>query len=299
MIKKIAIILRPGMDFGIQNTLSNLCQWLMNRNILINFLDKEKEAIKKLFKNIPRKIDFLNEREIHIQSDLIVTLGGDGTFIGIARTCLKKSPPIFGINMGRLGFITEFSKGEMYDGLNNVLENKYDFEKMGLFKVEVFEYRKKYSNMKFFFINDIVVNKHDISRMFSLSVEVEEEPIYTFSGDGLIISSPIGSTAYSLAAGGPIIDPKVKAVVMTPICPHGLTHRPLVIPDNNKVSIKIAREQTPVTLTLDGQQAITLDAKSAIVISKVAGNYVKIIKNPTKTYFQTLKTKFRHGKRGG
>ena len=299
MIKKVAIALRPGMDFGIQNTLSNLCQWLMNRNISINFLDKEEELVRKLFKSVSRKINFLNEREIHIQSDLIVTLGGDGTFIGMARTCLKKSPPIFGINMGRLGFITEFSKGEMYDGLNNVLEKKYDFEKMGLFKVEIFDHGKKYSNLKFFFINDVVVNKYDISRMFSLTVEVEEEPIYTLSGDGLIFSSPIGSTAYSLAAGGPIIDPKVKAVVMTPICPHGLTHRPLVIPDNSKVSIKIAREQTPVTLTLDGQQAITLDTKSTIVISKVVGNHVKIIKNPSRTYFQTLKTKFRHGKRGG
>ena len=299
MIKKVAIVLRPRTDFGMLNVLGNLCQWLMNRNIAINFLSKEQGVVKKVFKNMPKNMAFFDEKEIHARSDLIITLGGDGTFIGIARTCRRNSPPIFSINMGRLGFITEFSKGEMYDGLNNVIKNKYNFETMGLFKVRILESNEKSLKTQGFFINDIVVNKHDISRMFSLSLEVEEEPIYSLSGDGLIVSSPIGSTAYSLAAGGPIINPKVKAIVMTPVCPHGLTHRPMVVPDSSTVSIKVARDQIPVTLTLDGQQAITLDTKSTIVISKVVGNYVKIIKNPARTYFQTLKTKFRHGKKGG
>ena len=298
-MRKVAIILRPRTDFTIMNTLYNLCQWLKNRNISINFLPKEQAVIKKLFKNIPKEIGFLDEKDIHSHSDLIIALGGDGTFIGIARTCRRNSPPVFGINMGRLGFITEFSKGEMYDGLNSVFRNKYAFEKVGLFKVQIFNSDKKNSILQSSFINDIVINKHNISRMFSLSLEVEEEPIYSFSGDGLIVSSPIGSTAYSLAAGGPIINPQVRAIVMTPICPHALTHRPLVVPDSNKVSIKVARDQVPVMLTLDGQQAITLDKKSTVVISKFSGNHVKIIKNPARTYFQTLKTKFRHGKKGG
>ena len=299
MIKKVAIVLRPRTDFAISNTLSNLCQWLRNRNISIIFLEKERVGVKKIFKKNLKDIDFCDEKEIHIQSDLIITLGGDGTFIGIARTCRRSSPPIFGVNMGRLGFITEFTKGEMYDGLNRVLKNKYEFEKLGLFKVQVFNSMKKNHMIQSFFVNDIVINKHDISRMFSLTLEVEEEPIYSFSGDGLIVSSPIGSTAYSLAAGGPIISPKVKAIVMTPICPHGLTHRPMVIPDNSKVGIKVTRDQAPVTITLDGQEAITLETKSTVVVSKIVGKHVKIIKNPLKTYFQTLKIKFRHGKKGG
>ena len=299
MIKRVTVVLRPKTDFGILNTLYNLCKWLRNRNVSVNFLNKERDTAKKIFENIPQGIGFLDEKAIHTQSDLIVTLGGDGTFIGVARTCRRNSPPIFGINMGRLGFITEFSKGEIYDGLNSVLKKKYELEKVGLFRVQVFGHEKKYSKLQNFFINDAVINKGEISRMFYLSLEVADEPVYTFSGDGLIVSSPIGSTAYSLAAGGPIINPKVKAVVVTPVCPHGLSHRPLVVPDNCKVSIKIARDQTPVTLTLDGQQAITLNAKSHIVISKVVGSHVRIVKNPDKTYFQTLKVKFRHGKRGG
>ena len=295
MIKRIAIVLRPRTDFGMLNTLSHLCKWLTNRNVSIMFLNKDRENVRKISKNFL----FFDEKEIHAQADLIITLGGDGTFIGMARTCRRNSPPIFGVNMGRLGFITEFSKGEIYDGLSNVLKKKYEFETMGLFKVQIFNSRKKSSNVQSFFINDIVVSKYNISRMFSLSLETEEEPICSFSGDGLIVSSPVGSTAYSLAAGGPIINPKVKAIVMTPICPHGLTHRPMVIPDSNKVSIKITQDQLPVTLTLDGQQTIHLDVKSTIVVSKVAGNHVKIVKNPAKTYFQTLKAKFRHGKKGG
>ena len=299
MIKSVAIILKPRVDFGILNTLRNMCQWFMNRNISICFLDNEKIVVKKIFKNTPGNINFFSEKEIHTAADLIVTLGGDGTLIGIARKCNRKSPPIFGVNMGRLGFITEFSKEEIYEGLNNILKNKYEFEKASLFKVKIFHSDKKQSETQSFFINDIVVNKYDISRMFSLSLTVEDESIYNFSGDGLIVSSPIGSTAYSLAAGGPIINPKVKAIVMTPICPHALTHRPLVIPDNCKVGVKIAKEQSPVTLTFDGQQTVTLNGKATIVISKSVGNYAKIIKNPAKTYFQTLKVKFRHGKRGG
>ena len=299
MIKRVSIVLRPRFDFGILNILSHLCQWLINRNMAIQFLERDRIGVEKLLLNIPGNIEFVSEKEIHAKSDLIITLGGDGTLIGVARKCNKKSPPVFGINMGRLGFITEFGKGEMYEGLNNVLKNKYEFEKAGLFKVQISSSDKNFSKMQSFFINDIVINKHEISRLFSLSLFVGDESIYSFSGDGLIVSSPIGSTAYSLAAGGPIISPSVKAIVMTPICPHALTHRPLVIPDNSKVTVKISKEQAPVTLTLDGQQAIMVGGKAIVTISKSIGNYAKIIKNPAKTYFQTLKLKFRHGKRGG
>lgn len=163
-------------------------------------------------------------------------MGGDGTLIGVSRNVKKNSPPIFGVNMGNLGFITEFSKVEFFDQLENTIKGTYKLTSLPLYQVEVT--RKNKVTFKGTFLNDLVINNNLVSKMLTLSVESEGEHIYNLSGDGLIISSPIGSTAYSLAAGGPIISPSVNAITLTPICAHSLTHRPLVIPDNTSVSIK-------------------------------------------------------------
>ena len=197
--------------------------------------------------------------------------------------------------MGRLGFIAEFSKVEYFDDLSNTIKGNFEINKVPLYKVEVEKKGKKIFKSKF--LNDVVINKNNISRMFSLTAECDSELIYNISGDGLIISTPIGSTAYSLAAGGPIIHPNVNALVLTPICPHSLNHRPLVIPDHKKIELKFPVKEEFLTLTLDGQEAFDVEKGCIISISKVKNSYAKFIKNPDRTYFHTLKEKLTHGQR--
>lgn len=294
-LKNITIVLKPKVTTEFESILPNLLSWLLRRKKTVHFLASEKERLNKIFKGDLKNINFVQENELHNNSDLIITMGGDGTLIGVSRNVKKNSPPIFGVNMGHLGFITEFSKVEFFDQLEDAVKGNFELTTLSLYQVEVF--RKDKSTFKGTFLNDVVVNNNQISRMLTLSVESMGEHIYNLSGDGLIISSPIGSTAYSLAAGGPIIHPNVNAMTLTPICAHSLTHRPLVIPDNTSVTIKAARPDESIKLTLDGQQSLVVTSQDTIKVTKRKGIQVRLIKNPGRAYYRTLKEKFTHGTR--
>ncbi|MFA6237294.1 MAG: NAD(+)/NADH kinase [Bacteriovorax sp.] len=296
-LKNISIVLKPRFNSEFESILPNLASWLLRRKKTISFLAKEADRIQRIFKGDIKNLNFIAENELHSQSDLIITMGGDGTLIGVCRNITKNSPPIFGVNMGHLGFITEFAKAEFFDQLEATLKGDFELTHLCLYQVEVFSKKKEKPSFRGYFLNDAVVNNNQISRMLTLSVESEGEHIYNLAGDGLIISSPIGSTAYSLAAGGPIIHPSVNAITLTPICAHSLTHRPLVIPDHSNVVIKAARADESIKLTLDGQQAVVLDSNDIIKVTKKKTKIVKLIKNPGRTYFRTLKEKFTHGAR--
>ena len=294
-LKNILIVLKPKVINEFSNILPNLTDWLQHRKKNILFHEHEIERIGKIYKNIPKNFNFIADSQTHKLPDLIITLGGDGTLIGVARKVTKNSPPIFGVNMGRLGFITEFSKVEFFDALFETLNGRFEILKTNLFQAEVF--KKGKSIFKGTFLNDAVINKNNISRMLSLSIETESELISHISGDGLIVSSPVGSTAYSLAAGGPILHPDVNALLITPICAHALTHRPLVLPNRHSICIKTPSNETNVVLTLDGQEMIDLSGGSTIKISYCQAKHIKLIKNSDRTYYQTLKEKFHHGRK--
>lgn len=294
-LKNIAIILKPKITSEFETVLRNLASWLIRKKKSVFFLTKEKEKLHTIFKQDFKNITLIEEKNLAQDIDLIITLGGDGTLIGIARNVKKTSPPIFGVNMGHLGFITEFSKLEFFDQLENTLKGNYKLTYLPLYQVEVF--KKNKLAFHGVFLNDLVINNNQISRMLTLSVESEGEHIYNLSGDGLIISTPIGSTAYSLAAGGPIVSPEVKAMTLTPICAHSLTHRPLVIPDNISVLIKAARPDEMLKLTLDGQEALVVNSQEIIKVTKKKTLQARLIKNCDRTYFRTLKEKFTHGTR--
>jgi NAD+ kinase len=294
VIKNIGILLKPRNVQEFNTIIPNITEWLIRRKKHVSFLSSEKTRLEKIFNNIPKNVSFIDFDAVH-DLDLIITLGGDGTLIGISRKCKKKTPPIFGVNMGRLGFIAEFSKVEYFDDLANTIKGNFEINKAQLYKVEVVKKGKKI--FKSNFLNDVVINKNNISRMFSLSAECDSELIYNISGDGLIISTPIGSTAYSLAAGGPIIHPAVNALVLTPICPHSLNHRPLVIPDSKRIDLRFPVKEDHLSLTLDGQEAFDVEKGCIISISKVKNSYAKFVKNPDRTYFHTLKEKLTHGQR--
>lgn len=295
IIKNVAVILKPKVTSEFESILPNLSSWLIRRKKSVFFLEKEKERITKIFKGDLKNLQFIDEKSLHSSTDLILTLGGDGTLIGVSRNVTKSSPPIFGVNMGNLGFITEFSKAEFFEQLENALKNHYQITTLPLYTVEVFSKTK--CVFKGSFLNDLVINNNQISRMLTLSVESNGEHMYNLAGDGLIISSPIGSTAYSLAAGGPIINPEVRAMTLTPICAHSLTHRPLVIPDNAEVTIKSARQGEVLKLTLDGQQTAVITSSEVVRVTKKKSLKVRLIKNPDRTYYQTLKEKFTYGAR--
>lgn len=274
--------------------MNNLIRWLSKRGKKIVFLETEKARFEKAVSaKLLKEIHFWTERKLFKETDLIISLGGDGTFLGVARN-VHSSVPVMGVNLGRLGFITEFSKGDFYEKLSGILAGKFKTVRKHLYSIQLHQGGKELEREYFF--NDVVFNKNEIARMFTLSVHAEDDHIYDLSGDGLIISSTMGSTAYSLAAGGPIVHPEVKALLLTPICPHSLTHRPLVIPDSHKVKVKLLDDIDSVTITVDGQIALRLNKKLDITIAK-ARNYISIIKNDERTYFHTLKEKFVHGRR--
>lgn len=292
-VKNVLVVLRPKLDLEYESVLPNLIRWLSRRKRSVFFLYKEKERITKIFRGDVSLISFIESKELYSRPDLIITLGGDGTLIGIGRNVTTHSPPIFGVNMGHLGFITEFSKSEFFDELEHTIKGNYILTFLPLYKVSV--KRKDREIFKGTFLNDAVINNNLPPRMVTLSVNASREHVYNLTGDGLIISSSIGSTAYSLAAGGPIIHPNVNAMVLTPICAHSLTYRPLVIPDKTLLEIKSAKKEDIIKITLDGQSFFTLDSQDLITIVKIKSRHAKLIKNPTRTYFQTLKEKFIHG----
>ena len=294
-IKTIGIILKPSEIEDLPNTITNLVRWLSRRQKNVFFLSKEKPRLQGALTNKTlEKIDYCNDKFIFHETDLIISLGGDGTLLGVSRK-ISSRVPVFAVNLGRLGFITEFSKTDFYEKLNVIFAGKYKTFKKNLYSISVQEKQKK--AVKKFFFNDAVFTKNDLARMFSLSVESSNEHVYNLSGDGLIISSTYGSTAYSLAAGGPIVHPDVKALILTPICAHSLTHRPLVIPDSEKLTIKLLDKIENVNITLDGQEFVHINSNSIITLSKESKRSIKLIKNDERTYFHTLKEKFVHGRR--
>ena len=288
-ITNIGLYIRPKLDTSIRTTIKNLISWLEVRKIKITFLNYSKDS-KNHINHFENEILATND------VDIILCLGGDGTFISLLRKLDSSSPPVFGINLGTLGFTTEFSKVTLFEDLNKCLKGQLKTTNIQLFTAKVKNKKNEILYEKSF-VNDAVFSKKDISRIISLSLEANENHIYNIRGDGLIVSTPLGSTAYSLAANGPIIYPDVSSLVITPICPHSLTHRPIVLPDNFAIKIEVNKNQSHPILTLDGQNYTTIEPGQFIEITKTKKGKISIFKNPEKEYFHTLKTKFTLGRK--
>jgi NAD+ kinase len=287
----ISIILKPSDYDDLTNLITNLVRWLHRRKKTVILLKREFKRLEPILSpKVLALISFRDEKAVYRQSDLIISLGGDGTLLGVYRQVSSRIP-IFGVNLGHLGFITEFNKHDFYEKLNVVLAGKYELIKKQLFSVNI------NNKEKYHFLNDAVFSQNNIARMLTLSVEADKDHIYNLSGDGLIISSTIGSTAYSLAAGGPIVHPSVKALLLTPICPHSLTHRPLVLPENSEITVQLMDHDDTANITLDGQNVVSIKSRDNIKINKETRKSVLVIKNDEKSYFHTLKEKFVHGRR--
>jgi len=226
--------------------------------------------------------------------DLLVVLGGDGTLLSAARHMEKEDIPILGVNLGGLGFLTEITLEELYPVLERILEGKVEIEKRMKLHATVFRQGEKVG--EYTVLNDAVISKSVLARVIHLRSSVNGAYVTTYRGDGDIISTPTGSTAYSMAAGGPIVYPTMDSVLITPICPHTLTNRPLLIPDEATVEFTLETEESDVRLTLDGQVGCDLLPFDRVVIHK-SGQSVSFIKSPFKDYFQILRTKLKWGER--
>lgn len=229
------------------------------------------------------------------KSDIILVLGGDGTFISVARLMIGRSIPILGINMGQLGFLTEVKKSEIFEALEQVIQNKLPISKRTLLECTLV--RNKKTLQKIPVVNDIVISKGEIARIFDMQVSVNESLVSHIKADGLILSTPTGSTAYCLAAGGPIIEPTLPVVAMLPICPHSLTLRPLILPDQATIQVIPHFRSGSVILTLDGQTSINLNSGDQICVTKFKKHSLQILHWPKRDYFALLREKLKYGYR--
>jgi NAD+ kinase len=224
--------------------------------------------------------------------DLLIVLGGDGTFLWAARLVENTRIPIFGINLGRLGFLTEITVDEIKNSLDMLSKNQLNIEERTTLKVSLIRNGNIISEHQC--LNDAVINKGAIARVIDLELKLQNESITKYKADGLIISTPTGSTAYSLSAGGSIVHPFVNAFVLTPICPHMLTQRSIIIPDNYVISVKLLTAKEEVLLTLDGQVAYLMEKDDEVMVVKNE-TPILIIKSPFRSYFNILREKLKWG----
>jgi NAD+ kinase len=229
-------------------------------------------------------------------TDLIIVLGGDGTFLSIARLMRERSVPVMGVNMGKLGFLTEIKRSEVLQVLQEILEGKKPVIKERSL-LEVTLCRKNKIIFRGPVVNDAVISKGAIARIIGLRIAVNGRWAHDVRADGMIVSTPTGSTAYSLAAGGPIIDPALAAVVLTPICPHSLTQRPIVIPDTDEIQMCLSDRPGHVYLTLDGQDAVDLKEDDIVTVRRFKKHVLQIVSSSTRDYFTLLREKLKFGQR--
>lgn len=231
--------------------------------------------------------------ELGRHSDLLITFGGDGTLLSVARHA-PEHVPIIGVNMGTLGFLTEIRVEEFPHVLERVLDGNYHVEPRVTFEVSVSGPGRD-SSKRYRVLNDCAINKSAVARIIEMKVSVAGLFVSTFRGDGLIVSTPTGSTAYNLSAGGPIIYPTMGAVVITPICPHMLTNRPIVLPDELDIEISLTTpDSKDIFLTLDGQEGFEIRDHDRVCVRK-SEERVLLVQSPDKNYFDVLRNKLKWG----
>ena len=257
-----------------------LCEWLGGRDI-------EFFVEKNLGRNIEAE-NLLAEPDLAAAVDIIVVFGGDGSFIWVSRMAQGYDVSILGCNLGGLGFLTEFTVDEFFPMMERVVAGDYEIERRDMISCSVI--RKDGDREEFTVLNDIVINNGPISKVVDLSIYIEERYVTTFKADGIIFATPTGSTAYSLSAGGPIIYPTLPVITVTPICPHILTNRPIVVPNTKKIRTKVLTDIQNTYLTLDGQVGVPLYLGDEVVLEG-SESFVNIIKSPFRDYFNILKTK--------
>jgi NAD+ kinase len=275
MIKLIVIVTKNNAS-AIQAG-EGLQSWLRARNIQANLLINEPEP------NFPPLPD---------EAEVIIVFGGDGTLLSAARHYGQQGTPILGVNVGGLGFITAIGLQKLYPILEKVLNHDFQVEERMQLTGTVIRQGEIFCQQSV--LNDVVINKGALARIVELKTYIDNEYLTTYRADGLIVSTPTGSTAYTLGAGGPIVFPTLQAITLIPICPFTLTNRPLILPDTVTISVTLDERSRDVYVTFDGQVGFALQPQDIVEIKKGPG-VIRLIKSPYKNYFEILRTKLRWG----
>ena len=270
-----------ALEIGIR-----LCRWLDKRAISVRCEEELAEAAGRAA---------ASKQDICQQADLIVVLGGDGTLLSIARHIRRNDLPLLGVNLGGLGFLTAITLDELFTVLEEVLAGNYSLNPRMVLEVAL----ERRGDVVFSrnVLNDAVINKGAMARIIDLETIIDEQLVNTFRADGLIFSTPTGSTGYSLSAGGPIIYPTLDCIIVAPICPHTLSNRPLIVPPEVCIATTLtSTDSDDVFLTLDGQIGFPMLPLDRIIISR-APYELKFVTAPGKTYFEVLRSKLKWGER--
>ncbi len=232
-----------------------------------------------------------NNNRVASHADYIIVLGGDGTMLSAARLVEERSVPIIGINMGGLGFLTEATVDDLYPSLEKVFAQQFYLDHR--LRLQASITHQNGTTEKASALNDIVISKGSVGRMIKVHMQLGEQFVTNLRGDGIIVSSPTGSTAYSLSAGGPILDPSLESLLVTPISPHTLTHRPLIVPGQVSLEIKLTSPDGAMA-SIDGQIDIAMECGDTITIS-TSPYRTRLIRFPDRTYYDVLRSKLKWG----
>ncbi len=280
-VRKIGLVLKRH-DPRVRDIVTEIIPWLQARGAEV-FLDQD--TLRQY--GLPSSVKAADELAACV--DVIAVFGGDGTFLYAARIVGESGIPLLGINLGALGFLAEVKLEEMHRAFEQLLSGRYQAEERVLLDVQVS--RREERLARDLALNDAVINKGALARMIELEVWVNSEPVTITRADGLILSTPTGSTAYSISAGGPIVYPTLGAFLITPICPHTLSNRPVVVPDSAVVGVHL-RHGGDVMLTVDGQVGMPLVQGDRIMLEK-AGATIRMIQASGATFFKLLREKLK------
>jgi NAD+ kinase len=275
--KKAVIVAKPHQDMVLylRKTIAVLNKFSVAFTL-------EQTAAKLL-----RSADSCTRENVARDTDLIVVLGGDGTFLSIAGQAVEAQVPVAGFNLGTLGFLTEMKKESLEESLAAILSGRARVSQRKLLQVA-------FKGQKFTALNDVVINKGAIARVVKLLLKIDDATVTEVKGDGMIIASPTGSTAYSISAGGPIVSPEVNGIILTPICPHSLTFRPLVVRDSSVIRVQLLTPNMETFVTIDGQTVLPLNFEESITVETYPKS-LRMLVAPEINYFRLLSDKLNWG----
>ena len=285
-IRTVGIVSKPSLKVA-RPLVRSLDSWLDARGLRILW---DVEAAKVA----GRRTAGVAREKLPARCDLLIVIGGDGTMLSVARAACRSRTPILGVNFGSLGFLTEVPREDLFQTLEHVLDGRYEIERRAMLCVRTYRGARAAGSISV--LNDVVINKSAIARIIDLSVSIDGRYVTTYKADGLIVATPTGSTAYSLSAGGPIVMPGVEAMLLTPICPHTLTNRPLAIPISSTVEISLMTPDEDVFMTLDGQVGRPLRQGEKIRVLR-SPEEVLLVRPLNRNPFDLLRRKLKWGER--
>jgi len=289
-IRRVGIIVKPHQPEALQ-TVCGAVEWLTKRGITLSgTADLERERIEH---QTGCAVGTFAPDQLAANVDLMIVLGGDGTMIATARMLGDSEVPVLGVNYGGLGYLAEFRVEELYTALESILAGNYRVDTRVMLAVQLLRGAEEVTRNRV--LNDVVINKSALARIIEIEAYLNGQFVNSFRADGLIVSTPTGSTAYNLSAGGPVIYPSMNAVVITPICPFTLSNRPIVVPDDAVVELCLKTDKEDVSLTLDGQVGFPLQAQDRVRIRKSRATF-KLVQPMNRNYFEVLRDKLRWGR---